>query len=213
MKARPNPTKRACQQQADILVYQIDNRLYINLTDRCTLACKFCPKHNGTTKVHDYQLALGSRPSPEAIIEKIGDPTAYEEIVFCGYGEPTLRLKALVSVANAVKAAGGKTRLNTDGLGNLFHKEDIIPLLSTCIDAVSVSLNAQNEYLYEKHCAPSLPHSYPAVLAFIERSASWIPDTTVTAIEGLEGIDIPSCARIAAERGAKFRSRALDVVG
>ncbi len=213
MKHRPNPAQRVCHAEPDTLVYTIENKLYINLTDRCSLACKFCPKHNQSKQVHEYNLTLSERPDPLKIIDLIGDPKRYDEVVFCGFGEPTLRLKALLLIANSIKANGGKTRLNTDGLANLFHKEDVIPLLSTCIDAVSISLNAQNEFVYQQHCVPSLPHSYPALLAFIERASQWIPDVTVTAIDGLAGVDIEACKRIAHERGAKFRPRTLDVVG
>lgn len=213
MRSRPNPAKRKNHSEPDTLVYTIDNRLYVNLTDRCTLACRFCPKHNGSKDVHDYNLTLSERPDPLKIIHLIGDPTQYEEVVFCGFGEPTLRLNALIEIATEVKMSGGKTRLNTDGLANLFHKKNVIPLLATCIDAISVSLNAQNEHLYTLHCAPSLPHSFFAVLSFIEQAAQSIPDVTATAIDGLEGIDIHACEALALERGAKFKARKLDVVG
>lgn len=213
MQMRPNAAQRSSNVQLDTLVYPIDNRLYINLTDRCSLACTFCPKHNGSHQVHEHDLTLSERPDVEHIINLIGDPTRYDEIVFCGFGEPTTRLKALVYIANAIKAQGGKTRLNTDGLGSLFNKHDIVPLLATCIDAISISLNAQNEHLYQVHCQPSLPHSYPSLLAFIEQAGHWMDDVTVTAIDGLEGVDIAACERIATERGAKFRARQLDVVG
>lgn len=213
MRAKPNPAKRICHAEPDTLTYTIDNRLYINLTDRCTLACRFCPKHNGSKEVHDYNLTLSERPDPQVIIDQVGDPKRYQEVVFCGYGEPTLRLNALIDIASAIKTKGGKTRLNTDGLACLFHKKDVIPLLSTCIDAISISLNAQNEQLYTQHCAPSLPHSFTAVLAFIEQAAQSIPDVTATAIDGLDGVDIKACEMLALERGAKFKARKLDVVG
>jgi TatD family-associated radical SAM protein len=211
--SRPNPAKRECHDEPDTLVYTIDNRLYVNLTDRCTLACHFCPKHNGSNDVHDYNLTLSERPEPQKIIDLIGDPTHYEEVVFCGYGEPTLRLNALIEIANAVKENGGMTRLNTDGLANLFNKKNVIPLLATCIDAISISLNAQNEQRYKQHCAPSLANSFPAVLSFIEHAAQLIPDVTATAIDGLEGVDIHACEALALKLGAKFKARKLDVVG
>lgn len=213
MISRPNPAKRECHTEPDTLVYTIDNRLYVNLTDRCTLACRFCPKHNGSKEVHEYNLTLSERPDPLKIIDLIGDPSQYDEVVFCGYGEPTLRLNALIEIASTVKENGGMTRLNTDGLANVFHKKNVIPLLATCIDAISISLNAQNEQRYTQHCAPSLPHSFPAILAFIEHAAQSIPDVTATAIEGLEGVDIHACEALALERGAKFKARKLDVVG
>ena len=213
MRSKPNPAKHDYHAAPDTLVYTIDNRLYVNLTDRCTLACRFCPKHNGSKEVHDYNLTLSERPDPLKIIDQIGDPTQYEEIVFCGFGEPTLRLNALVNIATAVKERGAKTRLNTDGLASLFNKKDVTPLLASCIDAISISLNAQNEHLYKQHCEPSLPHSFAAVLAFIEQAAQSIPDVTATAIDGLEGVDINACEALAFERGAKFKARKLDVVG
>ena len=78
------------------LSYVIGDRLYLNLTDRCTLACAFCPKTQGFNQVHDYDLTLEQRPEIDQMIAAIGDPSAYAEVVFCGFGEPTLRLKPLL---------------------------------------------------------------------------------------------------------------------
>lgn len=210
---KPNPSKRISKDQPDTLVYQIEQNLYINLTDRCTLSCCFCPKHNNSTEVDQYQLSLSKRPDAEKIIELIGDPTAYKEVVFCGYGESTLRLKALLQIAHAIKKAGGRTRINTDGLGNLFHKRNILPELASCIDALSISLNAQDEETYNRYCQPSLPNSYEAVKAFIKLAPAYIKDVTASAIDGLEGVDIQACEEIAKRSGVKFRARPLDLVG
>ncbi|MBY4675318.1 TatD family nuclease-associated radical SAM protein [Marinobacterium sp. CAU 1594] len=211
--SRPNPSRRIANGQPDSLVYQIDNRLYVNLTDRCTLACQFCPKHNGCTEVKGHELYLNQRPEVAQILALIGDPTRFDEIVFCGYGEPTLRLQALLQIAQAIKAAGGRTRINTDGLGSLVHKRDIVPELAGCIDALSISLNAQDEATYVRHCQPSLPGSHTAVLAFIARAAELIPEVHVSAIDGLDGVDIDACRRLTEQRGASFRRRVLDAVG
>jgi len=211
--SRPNPSKRFPSTTPDTLVYQIDSRLYVNLTDRCTLACTFCPKHNGCTEVKGHELYLSERPATEQIINLIGDPTRYDEIVFCGYGEPTLRLKDLLTVAHAIKAKGGRTRINTDGLANRFYKRDVTPEMATCIDALSVSLNAQDEATYNRHCKPALTGSHSAVLEFIEAVAKVIPEVTATAIDGLDGVDVARCAQLTEARGATFRARYLDVVG
>ncbi len=197
----------------DVLVYPIRNSLYVNLGDRCTLTCQFCPKTHGQVQVHDYDLRLHERPVPERIIALIGDPRDYEEIVFCGYGEPTLRLKALLQIAHWVKQAGGRVRVNTDGLGNRVNKRDILPELATCVDALSISLNAHTAELYERHCQPALPGSFESVLAFIELAVGQIAEVTVTAIDGLEEVDIEACRQLAEARGAAFRCRMLDVVG
>ncbi len=213
-RPRPNPARRSDHDAGtDTLVYQIDDRLYVNLTDRCTLACTFCPKHNGCTEVKGHELYLSARPDAARIIELIGDPTRYAEIVFCGYGEPTLRLPALLQVAQAVKAKGGRTRLNTDGLANRVHKRNVIPELAACIDALSVSLNAQDSATYERHCAPSLADSHQAVLDFIAAAVKEIDEVAVSAIDGLDGVDIAACRRLAEARGAVFKPRFLDLVG
>ena len=195
------------------LSYTIGDRLYLNITDRCTLECAFCPKHNGSCQVHEYDLSLNHRPEADEIIAAIDQPSRYTEVVFCGYGEPTLRLKVLLQVAKHVKAHGGRVRINTDGLANLVHKRNVLPELAHCVDALSVSLNAQDETIYRRHCRPALAGSYQATLDFLAEAPNYIADVTATAIDGLDGVDIAACAAIAEHRGVKFRRRELDLVG
>ena len=193
--------------------YTIGDRLYLNITDRCTLQCAFCPKHNGSNRVHDYDLTLTHRPSLEEIIASIDDPANYREVVFCGYGEPTLRLKVLLATARYVKAGGGRVRVNTDGLANLFHKRNVLPEMAPWVDALSVSMNAQHPDPYARHCLPALPGSFEAMLDFLAEAPRHLGDVTATAIDGLEGVDIDACRALAEARGVKFRRRELDVVG
>lgn len=195
------------------LSYTIGDRLYLNITDRCTLACAFCPKYNGTRRVHDYDLTLQKRPETADIIAAIDDPSRYTEVVFCGYGEPTLRLKTLLRVAHDVKQRGGRVRVNTDGLANLVHKRNVLPELAACVDALSISLNAQDAATYERHCRPALPGSFDAMLAFLRDAPDYIDDVTASAIDGLEGVDIDRCRVIAETSGVRFRRRELDLVG
>ncbi len=195
------------------VAYAIEDRLYLNITDRCTLVCAFCPKTLGSRRVHDHDLTLDHRPSFDEVITAIGDPTAYAEVVFCGYGEPTLRLGLMLEVAAWVKQRGGRVRLNTDGLASLANKRDVLPEMAGRVDAVSVSLNAQSPEVYNRHCQPALPGAYQAVLAFLQEAPRYIPEVTATAIDGLEGVDIAACERVARMCGARFRRRELDVVG
>lgn len=195
------------------VTYTIDDRLYINITDRCTLSCDFCPKTHGSWQVHDYNLQITHRPEVEEIIAEIGDPTRYRQIVFCGYGEPTLRLKPLLAIASYVKEQGGNVRINTDGLANLVHKHNVLPEMKGKIDSLSVSMNAQNAEIYNQHCQPALPGAYEAMLEFLRLAPEYVPDVTATAIDGLEGVDIDACAEMASQLGVKFRRRVLDVVG
>lgn len=195
------------------IAYTIGDNLYLNVTDRCTLECAFCPKHNGSRHVHEYDLTLEHRPAVEEVIAAIGDPAAYREVVFCGYGEPTLRLKLVLEVAEYIKSRGGRVRINTDGLANLVHKRNVLPEMAERVDALSVSMNAQNVEVYNRHCHPALKGSYEAMLEFLKEAPRYVPEVTATAIDGLEGVDIAACRTLAEKLGVRFRRRVLDVVG
>jgi len=189
--------------------YQLANSLYLSITDRCTLVCEFCPKTQGSYQIGDYNLKMDHLPTAEEIIASIHNAGQYDEVVFCGYGESTLRLKVLLEVAAFIKQQGGKVRVNTDGLGSLVNKRNILPEMQGLVDAVSVSLNAQNEEVYNRHCQPQLPGSYQAMLEFLQEAPKYIPSVTASAIDGLEGVDIVACQKKADELGAKFRARPL----
>jgi len=193
--------------------YQIGQSLYLSINDRCTLVCEFCPKTQGDLHVQGYDLTIDHRPTVQEILASIDAPRSYKEVVFCGYGEPTLRLKTLLEVGESLKRQGAHVRLNTDGLGNLVHKRNILPELGEVIDAVSVSLNAQNEFIYNRHCQPQLAGSYLAMLDFLAMAPASIANVTATAINGLEGVDIKACREIANKLGVHFRQRELNVVG
>lgn len=199
--------------QQATLAYMIDDKRYLNVTDRCTLACRFCPKHTDGPRVHDFDLTLEKRPAAQDIIAAIGDPAIYREIVYCGFGEPTLRLKLVLEVSEWIKAHHGRVRLNTDGRANLVHKRNVLPDLTGRIDALSVSMNAQNEEIYQRHCQPALAGYYQAMLDFLELAPRYVGEVTVTAIDGLEGGDIEAGRVLAEQRGVAFRRRLLNQVG
>lgn len=200
-------------QSEQTISYQIGDSLYLSITDRCTLECAFCPKTKGNTEVHEYDLKIHQRAEVDEIISTIDDVNKYKEIVFCGYGEPTLRLKTLLAVSKWIKEQGGRVRVNTDGLANLFHKKNILPQLTGLVDALSVSMNAQNSQTYDLHCQPQLVGSYSAMLDFLKLAPLYVSDVTATAIEGLAGVDIEQCEATASKFGVKFRRRKLDIVG
>ncbi|MBT1443558.1 TatD family nuclease-associated radical SAM protein [Shewanella sp. JM162201] len=195
------------------LVYDIRQSRYLNITGRCTLRCGFCPKQQGSRELHQYQLALDSQPSAADIIPLLGEVTDFDEYVFCGYGEPTLNLETLLATAREIKARGGKVRVNTDGLGNLFHRRNILPELADCVEALSVSLNAQDEATYIRHCRPKLKGSWQAVNAFIREAPRHIAKVEVSAIDGLDGVDIAACRALVLAAGCQFKYRKLDVLG
>lgn len=197
------------------VAYAIRDSLYLNITNRCTLACTFCPKFIDF-EVKGYFLKLPKEPTVEEVLAQIGDPSKYAEVVFCGYGEPTRRLDDLKEIAGRLrkKFPQIKLRLNTDGLGNLVHQRDIIPEIVPLIDRVSVSLNAANAATYAKYCPSKYREAaYPAVKDFISKAVGKFSEVTATVV-GMPDIDPEACRRIAEEElGARFRFRPLNEVG
>jgi TatD DNase family protein len=194
------------------ITYPIRNSLYLNITNRCTAACTFCVRYH-TDFVKGHNLRLNEEPTTEDLIREIGDPKRYAEVVFCGYGEPLLRLDVVKAVSSEVKRRGGKVRIDTNGHANLIYKRNILPELSGLVDAVSVSLNAQNAGVYEKLTQPKFGiETYDAVKDFIREAKKHIPDVTATVVSA-PGVDVEACRKIAEGLGVKFRVREYNVVG
>ncbi|NJD57145.1 MAG: YchF/TatD family DNA exonuclease [Nitrospirae bacterium] len=193
------------------IAYQIRDSLYLNITNRCTNRCSFCVKfHSDYVKGH--RLRLSHEPSEEELKREIGDPARYEEIVFCGYGEPLHRLDTVKSVAQWVKSRHGRVRINTNGHANLIHRRNIVPELKGIVDSISVSLDAQDKDTYNRICSPAYPDAFDAVIAFIRDVREAVPEVQVTVVN-TPGVDIAKCRKIAETLGVKFRVRELDVVG
>ena len=194
------------------IAYRLRDAVYLNVTSRCTLRCRFCPKFHRMWTVDESYLRLSAagEPTADELIVAARAHQACDEFVFCGLGEPTTRLATILEVAAALRKDGARLRLNTDGLASLVHGRDVAPELEGLLDHVSISMNASNEALYKHLCRPQLPGSYAAMLAFAERCRQFVPRVTLTAIEGLAGVDLEACAAIAAKLGVEFRSRPLE---
>ncbi len=194
------------------IAYKIRDSLYLNITNRCTNSCDFCVRSK-TRFVKGHNLRLGSEPSVEDVVKAVGDPKRYKEIVFCGYGEPTLRLGAIKSIASKLKEHGARIRVVTNGHGDLINKKTIAPELIGLVDSFSVSLNTDTESVYRDVCKPEFGQSsYAAVKEFIKSSVKAGMDVEVTCLD-LPGVDVAKCEEIAKSLGAKFRSRHLGIVG
>jgi TatD DNase family protein len=197
------------------VTYAIGERLYVNLTDGCSLKCSFCFKNAGPGPyVEDMDLSLGRQPSATDIRKALREEMAgYEEVVFCGFGEPTLRFPTLLELAEFVHRNGKRVRLVTDGLANRVYRRDVTPQLAGRVDSISVSLNAQDAETYNALCRPPWPDAFDHVCDFLRKVRSHVPDVTATAVAGLEGVDIEACRRLAEdELGVTFRPRDKDVV-
>jgi TatD DNase family protein len=191
----------------DSIVYPIKDSLYLNITNRCTNECAFCIRNKSRLFNKKYPLWLDREPTAEEIMQAVGDPKKYKQIVFCGYGEPLLRLETVKEVAKALKKKKGTVRIDSNGHANLFWGRNILPELKGLIDIMSISLNAENAKLYNKICRSMYgENAFNAVLDFIKESKKYIPEVEVTVVD-VPTIDIKACKKIAKGLGANFRVR------
>lgn len=191
-----------------MIAYKLEDALYLNITNRCTNRCNFCIREK-SPGVGGYDLWLKEEPSTKEIIQALGDPSGYREVVFCGYGEPLLRPAVVVDVAKYIKEnfPGTTIRINTNGQANLIQGEDITPKLEGLIDIVSISLNAENADKYIKICNPEYgEEAYFSLLEFARKCKNHVPKVILTVVN-IPGIDIKKCRDIAIELEVEFRIR------
>ena len=197
---------KSVSDESEVLVYAIRDRLYVNLTNRCTAHCVFCRREKSPI-ASGYDLKLEQEHSASAYLKAIGDPKRYAEIVFCGFGEPTIRLNELLEIGRYLKAQGTRLRLNTNGHGNLIHGRDIVDDLASCLDEICVSIDAGNEETYNKIVRPDFGSgSFQAVIDFVRGCKGKIPGVILTAVD-LPGLDLEGVRDLARELGVGFRVR------
>ncbi len=197
------------------VTYPVGRGLYVNLTNRCPCACTFCLRQNGDGVYGSDSLWLEREPTVREVCDSIDavDPATFDELVFCGYGEPTERLPDLLEVAAHSKAANGKpVRINTNGLSDLIWNRPTAPLLAGKIDVVSISLNALDAQSYVEVVRPrfGLP-SYDAMLRFAKACTAYVPKVVMTVVDGVTTPEQQVRAReICASIGAVLRVRPFE---
>ncbi len=194
------------------ILYKVHNNLYVNLTNKCPCACTFCLRQTRDSMDGSGSLWLEREPSAEEIIGEFGkfNMEEFNEVVFCGFGEPTERIDALTEAARYVKNNyKNSTRINTNGLGNLINKRDICPELEGLIDTVSISLNTPDkERYYELTRSRFGIGSFDAMLDFARSAVKYIPNVVMTTVATtITHEEEEQCRRICENIGAKYRIR------
>ena len=205
------------------IAYPIRNSLYLNITNRCTNYCTFCAKHapagfkrgSNDYTVKGHYLRLKEEPAFLDVIRAVGDRPAekYDEIVFCGYGEPLIRLDLVKEAGLFLKKQGCRIRIDTDGLANLVHGRNVLPELMF-VDEISVSLNAPDSETYQRLVkTPFGDRAFPAIIWFLKEARKYIAKVTATVV-AVPGLDVEACRRLVEdELGVGFRVREYDEVG
>lgn len=187
--------------------YKLGNSLYINVTNRCNADCVFCRrKEDPFLRGYNLGMKKSEEPPAEVYIQEIGDPKQYDEIVFCGYGEPTIRWDVVKEIARYVKENGGRTRLNTNGHGNYINRRDITPEMKGLIDVVSISFNSFDPGQYAEIMKVDELHFYE-MLSFAKKSKEFVEKVVMTVVD-VEEIEIEKARKVVEEEiGAEFRIR------
>ena len=197
------------------ITYPVNKGLYINMTNRCPCNCTFCLRHNADGVYGSDSLWLDREPTVEEVCDSVDtwDLTQFEEVVFCGYGEPTERLEDLLLVAKYIKDKQDiKIRINTNGLADLIWQKQTAPSLKGLIDTVSISLNTPNKEDYLKVVRPKFGvGSYDAMLNFAKDCTAYVPNVVMTVVDVVTSKEEQEqCRKICENIGARLRVRPFE---
>lgn len=193
------------------ILYTYKDNVYLNITNKCPCACTFCIRSQKNAIGSADNLWLEHNPDFDEVKNAIDnfDFTGYNEVIFCGYGEPTNAFDLLIKVAQYIRNKMNiKIRVNTNGLGSLINERDISQELCQNVDAVSISLNCSNEEEYNKVVRPKFGiKSYSAMLDFAKRCKKYTDDVMLSVVDVIGEQEVAKCQKIADDLDIKLRVR------
>lgn len=193
------------------ITYILGNNLYINLTNRCPNACEFCLRTHGDGVGDADSLWLEREPTKEEVFADLQnrDLTNYQQIVFCGYGEPTCRFDDMMWLCGKIKEmCNTDVRINTNGLADLINGRSVAPELDGNVNVVSVSLNASTPEKYDALCHSKFGlNALPAILKFTMTAGLYVPKVYMTVVDNMPKQEIDACEALCNTVGATFRVR------
>ena len=199
------------------ITYQVKNSIYVNLTNRCPCACTFCLRNNGQGVYGSDSLWLEREPTEDEVKNSLAtwDYSRFREVVFCGYGEPTERLDALLAVAAWLKERDPalRVRVNTNGLSDLVNGKPTAGLFKGKVDCLSISLNTDDPAEYLAVCRPKFREAaYPALLKFARDAAACVPEVVMTVVGEpvTDAAKQARCRALAESLGARLRVRPFE---
>lgn len=193
------------------ILYDYKESLYVNLTNQCPCACVFCIRKETDHMGDSGSLWLKHEPSVEEVKEELKkyDLEKYDEVVFCGYGEPLVKLNEVIEIGKHIKSISNvKVRVNTNGLSDLIHEKDTAVLLKNAIDAVSISLNAPNKTRYNEVTRPKFGEkSFEALLKFAKDCKDNIKEVNFSVVDEITDIEIEESKALAKDLNISLRVR------
>ena len=187
----------------DTYLYALDGNLYVNLTNKCSNGCDFCVRNERERYYGHYLWLQHGDPTAEKVMAVVtggqaGSMSQYKEAVFCGFGEPTYKMTEMLQLCDFFHARGLKTRLNTNGQGNLINKRDITPDLKDKIDLVNVSLNASCAEKYQPICRSQFGESaFAAIVEFAKLCRKNGVNCRFSIVDCVGEEEVEACKRLA----------------
>lgn len=200
---------------ADI-IYTLEGGTYINITNKCNCNCTFCIRSKGNAVGEaDNLWFYGKEPSFDDIKNAIEgyDFSKVKEVVFCGYGEPTMRLEVLLETCKLLKNnyPSIKLRLNTNGLSDLQHNRSTAKEIGESFDVVSISLNEPDSDSYDAVTRNIYPtKAFPAMLKFTKECARYCPYVRMTVVDVIGEENVEKSRKIAEDLGVNFVCRSFE---
>ena len=190
----------------DTIVYQIEDRIYVNLTNKCSNNCSFCIR-NHSDGIENYYLWLEKEPDAGEVIDALGDVTRFSQVVFCGFGEPVYKIDELVRIGEYVKSKGVKVRLNTNGQCYLIVGDDVVDRLKNAVDIVSISLNSSSAEKYQELCHSKFENAFDSILKFAADCKNAGMEVVMSVMESIGMYELNECLKIADSIGARLKVR------
>jgi TatD DNase family protein len=202
------------------VAYEYNGAMYLNITNRCPNLCSFCIKNKWNMMYRGYNLKLEKEPDIYEVLDNVKsmfDKKDFKEIVFCGYGEPTMRWDLIKEFSSIVRKGEIKNvdpckriRINTNGLGNLINKRDITVEMKGLINSLHISLNTSDPNQWIKIMRPfkGYENGFETVVDFIIKAKESVDEVVITAVE-LKEVDIKAVEDFSLKLGVKFRKRPI----
>lgn len=193
------------------IIYRYNDQVYFNITNKCPCRCTFCIRNNGDSVGDSGNLWFDREPDLDEIYAAIDafDFGFCSEIVFCGYGEPTMALDKLIAVSKYMRERYSfRIRLNTNGLSDLIHGRSTAEEICSAVDCVSVSLNMPDAASYCEIVRPAYGEkSFDAMLKFARDCRKYLDDVRFTVVDVIGEENVKKSKKLAESLGIPLRVR------
>lgn len=197
------------------ILYEVHKGLYVNMTNRCPCACSFCLRQDKGSGSLYGNLWLEREPSVDEVKAELAkrDLSKYDEIVFCGFGEPSERLYDVFEVCDYLRTITRlPIRINTNGMADLIWGKNTAPDFKDRIDVVSISLNTPNKERYYEitKCRFGID-SFDAMLRFAGEVKNYVGKVILSTVSTtITPEEEKQCAGICEKLGVSYRIRPLE---